>query len=215
MRRACASPAPFASAFCSRRRSPPPLLTTTGSEREEEEEKEETGRERQLRRPLAFPSARGKMATLGSEPQPFPAAALAVAAGGVGGGGCGGGGALGLQPLNRGLERALEEAAHSGGLNLSGRKLKEFPRSASALTHDLSDTVRAGETRGDGAAGVPPSGGEERRLNLRGIPLSPPSPPRAHCFHSHLDLWGEQLCVDLIAVRGAYPLSSPPAQLAA
>ncbi|XP_042695303.1 leucine-rich repeat and calponin homology domain-containing protein 1 isoform X2 [Centrocercus urophasianus] len=83
------------------------------------------------------------MATLGSEPQPFPAAALAVAAGGVGGGGCGGGGALGLQPLTRGLERALEEAAHSGGLNLSGRKLKEFPRSASALTHDLSDTVRA------------------------------------------------------------------------
>ncbi|NXH67914.1 LRCH1 protein, partial [Hydrobates tethys] len=51
---------------------------------------------------------------------------------------------LGLQaPLNRGLERALEEAAHSGGLNLSGRKLKEFPRSAAALSHDLSDTVRA------------------------------------------------------------------------
>ncbi|NXP06345.1 LRCH1 protein, partial [Thinocorus orbignyianus] len=56
----------------------------------------------------------------------------------------GGGGSLGLQaPLNRGLERALEEAAHSGGLNLSGRKLKEFPRSAAALSHDLSDTVRA------------------------------------------------------------------------
>ncbi|XP_065600002.1 leucine-rich repeat and calponin homology domain-containing protein 1 isoform X2 [Cyrtonyx montezumae] len=71
------------------------------------------------------------MATLGSEP--------VVAAGGVGGGG----GALGVQPLNRGLERALEEAAHSGGLKLSGRKLKEFPRSAAALTHDLSDTVRA------------------------------------------------------------------------
>ncbi|NWT14740.1 LRCH1 protein, partial [Vireo altiloquus] len=35
------------------------------------------------------------------------------------------------------------EAAHSGGLNLSGRKLKEFPRSAAALSHDLSDTVRA------------------------------------------------------------------------
>ncbi|NXF03987.1 LRCH1 protein, partial [Smithornis capensis] len=79
------------------------------------------------------------MATLGGESQPFPAAALAAAAG-VGGGG----GALGLQtPLNRGLERALEEAAHSGGLNLSGRKLKEFPRSAAALSHDLSDTVRA------------------------------------------------------------------------
>ncbi|NXJ49406.1 LRCH1 protein, partial [Spizaetus tyrannus] len=80
------------------------------------------------------------MATLGGESQPFPAAALAAATAGVGGGG----GSLGLQaPLNRGLERALEEAAHSGGLNLSGRKLKEFPRSAAALSHDLSDTVRA------------------------------------------------------------------------
>ncbi|XP_074995684.1 leucine-rich repeat and calponin homology domain-containing protein 1 isoform X3 [Calonectris borealis] len=81
------------------------------------------------------------MATLGGESQPFPAAALAAATAGVGGGGSG---SLGLQaPLNRGLERALEEAAHSGGLNLSGRKLKEFPRSAAALSHDLSDTVRA------------------------------------------------------------------------
>ncbi|XP_049671673.1 leucine-rich repeat and calponin homology domain-containing protein 1 isoform X1 [Accipiter gentilis] len=85
------------------------------------------------------------MATLGGESQPFPAAALATAGvGGGGSGGGGGGGSLGLQaPLNRGLERALEEAAHSGGLNLSGRKLKEFPRSAAALSHDLSDTVRA------------------------------------------------------------------------
>ncbi|XP_069737253.1 leucine-rich repeat and calponin homology domain-containing protein 1 isoform X1 [Phaenicophaeus curvirostris] len=66
------------------------------------------------------------MAALGAEPQPFPGAALALPA-----------------PLNRGLERALEEAAHSGGLNLSGRKMKEFPRSAAALSHDLSDTVRA------------------------------------------------------------------------
>ncbi|KAM6438620.1 leucine-rich repeat and calponin homology domain-containing protein 1 [Rhynochetos jubatus] len=82
------------------------------------------------------------MATLGGESQPFPTAALAAATTGVGGGGSGG--SLGLQaPLNRGLERALEEAAHSGGLNLSGRKLKEFPRSAAALSHDLSDTVRA------------------------------------------------------------------------
>ncbi|NXV11011.1 LRCH1 protein, partial [Cepphus grylle] len=84
------------------------------------------------------------MATLGGESQPFPAAALAATAGVGGGGGSGGGGSLGLQaPLNRGLERALEEASHSGGLNLSGRKLKEFPRSAAALSHDLSDTVRA------------------------------------------------------------------------
>ncbi|KAM4683802.1 leucine-rich repeat and calponin homology domain-containing protein 1 isoform 1-T4 [Amazona ochrocephala] len=79
------------------------------------------------------------MATLGGESQPFPATALAAATAGVGGSG-----SLGFQaPLNRGLERALEEAAHSGGLNLSGRKLKEFPRSTAALSHDLSDTVRA------------------------------------------------------------------------
>ncbi|NXL60050.1 LRCH1 protein, partial [Chordeiles acutipennis] len=84
------------------------------------------------------------MATLGGDSQPFPAAALAAVTAGVGGGSGGGSGSLGLQaPLNRGLERALEEAAHSGGLNLSGRKLKEFPRSAAALSHDLSDTVRA------------------------------------------------------------------------
>ncbi|KAM9204089.1 leucine-rich repeat and calponin homology domain-containing protein 1 [Mergus octosetaceus] len=92
------------------------------------------------------------MATLGGEPQPFPAAAALAVGGGIGGG-CGGGGgggagaggvSLALQaPLSRGLERALEEAAHRGGLNLSGRKLKEFPRSAAALSHDLSDTVRA------------------------------------------------------------------------
>ncbi|NWJ09322.1 LRCH1 protein, partial [Crypturellus undulatus] len=35
------------------------------------------------------------------------------------------------------------EAAHSGALSLSGRKLKEFPRGAAALGHDLGDTVRA------------------------------------------------------------------------
>ena len=100
------------------------------------------------------------MATLGGESQPFPAAALAAATAGVGGGG--GSGSLGLQaPLNRGLERALEEAAHSGGLNLSGRKLKEFPRSAAALSHDLSDTVRAGEAR-RGTGGAEGGGGRRR-----------------------------------------------------
>lgn len=45
-------------------------------------------------------------------------------------------------PPNRGLERALEEAANSGVLNLSSRKLKEFPRAAA--NHDLTDTVNAG-----------------------------------------------------------------------
>ncbi|XP_070694640.1 leucine-rich repeat and calponin homology domain-containing protein 1 [Pempheris klunzingeri] len=44
-------------------------------------------------------------------------------------------------PPNRGLERALEEAAVSGVLNLSSRKLKEFPRTAAK--HDLTDTVEA------------------------------------------------------------------------
>uniref|UniRef100_UPI0037E79A4A leucine-rich repeat and calponin homology domain-containing protein 1 isoform X3 n=1 Tax=Semicossyphus pulcher TaxID=241346 RepID=UPI0037E79A4A len=44
-------------------------------------------------------------------------------------------------PPNRGLERALEEAAASGVLTLSSRKLKEFPRTAA--NHDLSDTVEA------------------------------------------------------------------------
>ncbi|KAM9610121.1 leucine-rich repeat and calponin homology domain-containing protein 1 isoform 2-T2 [Trichechus inunguis] len=101
------------------------------------------------------------MATPGSEPQPFVAALSgatphphhhshhhhhhhhggAGASSGAGGGGGSSGGGFNL-PLNRGLERALEEAANSGGLNLSARKLKEFPRTA-APGHDLSDTVQA------------------------------------------------------------------------
>ncbi|KAJ8252947.1 hypothetical protein GJAV_G00207480 [Gymnothorax javanicus] len=44
-------------------------------------------------------------------------------------------------PMNRALERALEEATNSGFLNLSARKLKDFP--TTALTHDLTDTVEA------------------------------------------------------------------------
>nr|XP_045001295.1 leucine-rich repeat and calponin homology domain-containing protein 1 isoform X2 [Jaculus jaculus] len=93
------------------------------------------------------------MATLGSEPQPF-VPAISVSSlhphhhphhhhhGGAGAGGGGGGGGGFNLPLNRGLERALEEAANSGGLNLSARKLKEFPRTP-APGHDLSDTVQA------------------------------------------------------------------------
>uniref|UniRef100_H0X1T7 Leucine rich repeats and calponin homology domain containing 1 n=1 Tax=Otolemur garnettii TaxID=30611 RepID=H0X1T7_OTOGA len=103
------------------------------------------------------------MATPGSEPQPFvPALSVSTlhphhhphhhhhhhhqhhgGTGATGGAGGGGGGSGGFNlPLNRGLERALEEAANSGGLNLSARKLKEFPRTA-APGHDLSDTVQA------------------------------------------------------------------------
>lgn len=48
-------------------------------------------------------------------------------------------------PTNRGLERALEEGANSGFFNLSARKLKEFPGTASNF--DLSDTVEAGKNR--------------------------------------------------------------------
>ncbi|XP_045444578.1 leucine-rich repeat and calponin homology domain-containing protein 1 isoform X2 [Pipistrellus kuhlii] len=95
------------------------------------------------------------MATPGSEPQPFVPALSASTLhphhphhphhqhlGGPGAGGGAAGGCGFNLPLARGLERALEEAAHSGGLNLSARKLKEFPRTA-APGHDLSDTVRA------------------------------------------------------------------------
>ncbi|XP_040281385.1 leucine-rich repeat and calponin homology domain-containing protein 1 isoform X2 [Bufo bufo] len=92
--------------------------------------------------------AGGKMATLGSESQPFsnlPVSALLQsqypqqqqhhsAVTGVTNF------SLNL-PVNRGLERALEEAANSGILNLSARKLKEFPRTSG--NHDLSDTVQA------------------------------------------------------------------------
>ena len=44
---------------------------------------------------------------------------------------------------SRSVEKALEEAAASGALNLSNRKLKEFPRTA--RNHDLSDITYAGE----------------------------------------------------------------------
>ncbi|NWS96806.1 LRCH3 protein, partial [Mionectes macconnelli] len=44
---------------------------------------------------------------------------------------------------SRSLDRALEEAAASGALSLSGRKLRDYPR-ASAANHDLSDTTQAG-----------------------------------------------------------------------
>uniref|UniRef100_A0A1A8S2B4 Leucine-rich repeats and calponin homology (CH) domain containing 3 n=1 Tax=Nothobranchius rachovii TaxID=451742 RepID=A0A1A8S2B4_9TELE len=56
----------------------------------------------------------------------------------------------GLDPVgpaswNRSLERALDEASVTGCVNLSGRKLKEFPRSAA--NHDLTDTIRADLSR--------------------------------------------------------------------
>ncbi|RVE65314.1 hypothetical protein OJAV_G00134870 [Oryzias javanicus] len=70
-----------------------------------------------------------------------------------GGGGCenaavgtsNGLGPPGPAPWNRSVDRALEEASVTGCLNLSGRKLKEFPRSSA--THDLTDTTRADLSR--------------------------------------------------------------------
>ncbi|XP_052420735.1 leucine-rich repeat and calponin homology domain-containing protein 1 isoform X6 [Carassius gibelio] len=76
------------------------------------------------------------MATLGPEPRPhsqLPSAALQTNLSGLG--------SNTNLPLNRGLERALEDAANSGFLNLSTRKLKEFPRTAA--NYDLTDTVEA------------------------------------------------------------------------
>ncbi|XP_051997781.1 leucine-rich repeat and calponin homology domain-containing protein 1 isoform X3 [Xyrauchen texanus] len=76
------------------------------------------------------------MATLGPEPRPhsqLPPAALQANLSGLG--------SNTNLPINRGLERALEDAANSGFLNLSTRKLKEFPRTAS--NYDLTDTVEA------------------------------------------------------------------------
>ncbi|CAL8352357.1 unnamed protein product [Lota lota] len=55
------------------------------------------------------------------------------------------GGSVPASSWNRSLDRALDEASATGGLNLSGRKLKEFPRSAT--NHDLTDTTRADLSR--------------------------------------------------------------------
>uniref|UniRef100_A0A668A1W8 Leucine-rich repeats and calponin homology (CH) domain containing 3 n=1 Tax=Myripristis murdjan TaxID=586833 RepID=A0A668A1W8_9TELE len=54
-------------------------------------------------------------------------------------------GPAGPASWNRSLDRALDEAAATGCLSLSGRKLKEFPRSAA--NHDLTDTTRADLSR--------------------------------------------------------------------
>lgn len=59
-------------------------------------------------------------------------------------------------PWNRSLDRALDEATATGCLNLSGRKLKEFPRSAA--NHDLTDTTRAGEFPGTDPGPARPAG---------------------------------------------------------
>jgi len=47
--------------------------------------------------------------------------------------------------LTRSLEKILEDAHLSGELRLSGKKLREFPKSGGK--YDLSDTVIAGRLR--------------------------------------------------------------------
>lgn len=70
--------------------------------------------------------------------------------------GSGGLGPVSPAPWNRSLDRALDEATATGCLNLSGRKLKEFPRSAA--NHDLTDTTRAGKCPGGGPGRAGPAG---------------------------------------------------------
>ncbi|XP_048834186.1 leucine-rich repeat and calponin homology domain-containing protein 1 isoform X6 [Brienomyrus brachyistius] len=77
------------------------------------------------------------MATLGPDSRPHPQLASGSVQSNLG--------SQNNMPLNRGLERAFEEAANSGFLNLSARKLKEFP--SSAANHDLTDTVEADLSR--------------------------------------------------------------------
>lgn len=50
---------------------------------------------------------------------------------------------IGHQNLSRSLERILEDAALSGELKLSCRKLKDFPKIITK--YNLSDTVIAGK----------------------------------------------------------------------
>ncbi|MEJ1283242.1 leucine-rich repeats and calponin homology (CH) domain containing 3 [Cricetulus griseus] len=73
-----------------------------------------------------------------------------VASGGnLSGANCGPSPGVGPGPVpgswSRSVDRALEEAAVTGVLSLSGRKLREFPRGAA--NHDLTDTTRADLSR--------------------------------------------------------------------
>ncbi|NP_001358767.2 DISP complex protein LRCH3 2 [Rattus norvegicus] len=65
--------------------------------------------------------------------------------GNLSGANCGPSPGLGPGSWSRSVDRALEEAAVTGVLSLSGRKLREFPRGAA--NHDLTDTTRADLSR--------------------------------------------------------------------
>ncbi|KAM5276262.1 DISP complex protein LRCH3 isoform 5-T5 [Hipposideros larvatus] len=74
-----------------------------------------------------------------------PAASGANLSGVNGGSSSGAGPGPGPVSWSRSIDRALEEAAVTGVLSLSGRKLREFPRGAAS--HDLTDTTRADLSR--------------------------------------------------------------------
>lgn len=85
---------------------------------------------------------------------------------------------------SRSVEKALEEAASSGALILSNRKLKEFPRTAK--NYDLSDITHAGKWTSKQADD------EEREridsfnvLCLSLFTCAPSAGARRHCHHHH------------------------------
>lgn len=88
---------------------------------------------------------------------------------------------------SRSLDRALEEAAVTGVLSLSGRKLREFPRGAA--NHDLTDTTRAGEwggghPRGQEAPGAV-GGRRGRSGESRVVTVTGPVTPGREIFKIH------------------------------
>ncbi|XP_064150430.1 DISP complex protein LRCH3 isoform X5 [Loxodonta africana] len=90
-------------------------------------------------------AAAGLVAVATAAECPGPAASGGNFSGVNCGPGSGAGSGPGPGSWSRSLDRALEEAAVTGVLSLSGRKLREFPRGAA--NHDLTDTTRADLSR--------------------------------------------------------------------
>lgn len=71
----------------------------------------------------------------------------------------------------RSLDRALEDAASSGVLNISGRKLRDYP----GLSYDLTDTTHAG---GSGACSY---SSEPIKPYVRACAMPPPPTAVSPC----------------------------------
>ena len=80
-------------------------------------------------------------ASSASSSGPNPPLGGPSSAGGGGGGTAGGGGSPAA--LSRTIERVLDDAQYTGEIDLSGRRLKDFPRT-SAAKYDLVDTAVVG-----------------------------------------------------------------------